>query len=537
MKNSEIILCSGIKLDKNYENVLSYNEESMVSLCREHGIYSADEYSFIGNDNYVDVSCSYAIAMYSNYLAFINPVFGNKWIFAWVTGVEMLNPSTTRLTFEVDVFSTWYSSFVIGKAFIEREHVSDDTIGKHTVPESLETGEYICNNKTSLYSGGNSTYICITCSDLPSEIDVNSYVSEYNGVYSGTVALLFDDALSASKFILIMDGLNKKDAITSVFLVPQSLCGTPSFSTVTIQVQGNPRTTYLATLPFSSTETTLTTTTGITKPTTLNGYTPKNNKLWVYPYNYFYISNNVGSDVEFHYEDFSNNTASFKTIGSLTPGCSIKCIPLNYKGLNDNNTINSYNYGITGAKYPICSWASDVYTNWLTQNGVNLGLSALTGIGGVVGGIALLATGAGALAGLGSMVAGVMSVGKSLAQVYEHSLIPPQAKGNQNSGDITFSANQMDIPLFKMSIKYEYAVLIDSYFSRYGYKVNEVKTPNLTSRTKFNFIKVGGMDELISGNIPASDLEMINTIFRKGVTIFHNYEDIGNYTINNPIVT
>ena len=68
-------------------------------------------------------------------------------------------------------------------------------------------------------------------------------------------------------------------------------------------------------------------------------------------------------------------------------------------------------------------------------------------------------------------------------------------------------------------------------------KVNIVKTPNLKSRTQFNFIKVGGMDELISGNIPASDLEKINEICRKGVTIFHDYTNFGNYTISNPIVT
>ena len=90
--------------------------------------------------------------------------------------------------------------------------------------------------------------------------------------------------------------------------------------------------------------------------------------------------------------------------------------------------------------------------------------------------------------------------------------------------------------LYNMTITYSYAKKIDDFFSRFGYKVNEVKTPNLNSRSKFNFIKVGGMDELVTGSIPASDLETINSIFRKGVTIFHNYNDIGNYLIDNPIV-
>ena len=86
-----------------------------------------------------------------------------------------------------------------------------------------------------------------------------------------------------------------------------------------------------------------------------------------------------------------------------------------------------------------------------------------------------------------------------------------------------------------MSCRYEFAKICDDYLSRYGYKVNEIKQPNLKTRTKFNFIKVGGLDDLIHGDIPATDLEEINNIFRKGVTIFHSYSDFGNYTISNPI--
>lgn len=535
-KNGEIILCSGIKLDRNYENVLSYNEESMVSLCRNNSIYEGSSYSYMGED-YIDIKHPYASAMYANYVAFINPSWGNKWFFAWVTDVDLLNPTTSRIYIKMDVFSTWYSRFNIGQAFIEREHVSDDTIGKHTIPEGLETGEYICSSKTSLYSNSNSIYICVMCTKVPSAINVNQYVARYNGVYSGTIAVLFDseqdDGLGVSKFLKIMDNEDMGDAVTSIFVVPKALCGNPTFGTVTV----DGITTYLATLPYSDTETLLTSSGNISKPSSLNGYTPKNNKMWCWPYNYFYVTNNVGVDAEFRYEDFINNTPSFKTIGSLTPGCSIKTIPLNYKGLSDSNSYNSYNYGISGAKYPICSWQSDVYTNWLTQNGVNLVLSGLGSVGSIIGGSIALATGAGATVGLASIAGGVAGIGHSLTQVYEHSVIPPQAKGNSNSGDVTFSANKMDIPLYKMTIKQEYAVTIDRYFSRFGYKVNEVKTPSLTSRTKFNYIKVGGLDELIHGNIPSTALEEINSIFRKGVTIFHNYNDIGNYTIDNPIAS
>ena len=141
----EIIVCKGVKLDKNYENVLSYSESSMVSLCDNAKIYRGSNYSLIGNESVINVEIPYSEAMYANYIAFKNPRFGNKWIFGWVTNVKLLNPKTTELTWEIDVWSTWYSRFNVGKAFIEREHVSDDTVGKHTLPENVETGEYVVN--------------------------------------------------------------------------------------------------------------------------------------------------------------------------------------------------------------------------------------------------------------------------------------------------------------------------------------------------------------------------------------------------------
>jgi hypothetical protein len=136
---------------------------------------------------------------------------------------------------------------------------------------------------------------------------------------------------------------------------------------------------------------------------------------------------------------------------------------------------------------------------------------------------------------VGGSLTGMLDIANKVSEVYKHKLVSETGQGNINSGDLTYSSKKMNYTLYRMSIKNEMAVVIDSYFSRFGYKVNEVKTPNLNSRRQFNFIKVGGMDEIISGNIPATALEEINSIFRKGVTIFHNYNNIGNYTISNPI--
>ena len=43
----------------------------------------------------------------------------------------------TEITIETDVFQTWQFNINYKKMFVEREHVNDDTVGLHTVPENV----------------------------------------------------------------------------------------------------------------------------------------------------------------------------------------------------------------------------------------------------------------------------------------------------------------------------------------------------------------------------------------------------------------
>lgn len=537
-KNSEIILCSGIKMDRSYENVLSYNEEQMVTLCRNKQIYNGDRYAIIQPNKTIDIAARYEDCIYANYMAFINPKYGNKWFFAWITNVELRNPNTTRITFQVDVFSTWYSRFNIGQAFIEREHVSDDTIGKHTVPEGLETGEYTIKDETE---SSDLVDVCpVVCATVNPNLE-NVY-SSYSGnryealgyyIFKGSLMTVYDGGDQADAIQAFIDKLNendKIDAVVSIFMAPKKLVGWTGDGTWTffsgaytyrdaldVFDHTNPiYTDYDKPIYFTDLSKQM--------PTTFGSYTPKNNKMYVFPYSYMNLTNNNGGNGIYRYEDFSSNTPTFEISGTIAPSCSIRAVPKNYKGRT-----KSYNDGVMGAKYPICSWINDIYTNWLTQQAVNIGLDTAKNIGAIVGG---------AITGnVAPVLGGLTGIAGTLASVYQHSLIPPQAEGSVNGGDVCASNNKTTFTLQNMQIREEMARVIDAYFSRFGYKVNEVKTPNLSSRTKFNFIKVGGLDELVTGNIPAVDLEEINRVFRKGVTIFHNYNDIGNYTLTNSIVT
>ena len=46
-KNSIVMICKNIKLDKNYQNVLTYNENEMYQLCFNNKISIDNNFSFV----------------------------------------------------------------------------------------------------------------------------------------------------------------------------------------------------------------------------------------------------------------------------------------------------------------------------------------------------------------------------------------------------------------------------------------------------------------------------------------------------------
>ena len=63
-----------------------------------------------------------------------------------------------------------------------------------------------------------------------------------------------------------------------------------------------------------------------------------------------------------------------------------------------------------------------------------------------------------------------------------------------------------------------------------AYATNRNKTPNLRTRTHFNFIKTIGAN--ITGGIPKDNLSILKQIFDSGITLWHT-NDIFNYNVLN----
>lgn len=554
-KTGKVYLCKDINLDKDYINVLNYTEQNMLDLCTSgsHLVASKTNCSFIRqNVNEILIEVPYGTALMCNYMAFQNPDYSNKWFFAFIDEVIYDSDSSTRIKFTIDEHSTWFDYWDAKSCLVLREHVSSDNVGEHTYPEDLEHGDYICNASGEL--GGftvDSSKIIVATTWLPNNTTNLPTTQYYGGVFSGVYFVAFDPfSAYAKNFILALDGFGRGDAIVAVFMAPSSLCTPITSFTGTLHSKINnddgttsPHDFYIEGGFIGNNQggNTIASAVTISMQTTLDGYSPRNKKCLVYPYNILLMTNNCGGNAEYKYEDFISNVPIFNINGTLSPGCSIKLFPSNYKKIADDIATGNrpgFSYGLMASKFPICSYQNDAFTNWMTQQAVNVKgeqiRSALK-----IGGMFFNSS-----EGVGNPAESYMGLINQqlnyMNQVYQHALVSPQQGGSLNGADIAYAINEVNFRYYKMSIRSEYAQMIDSYFDKYGYKINLIKVPNMVSRTYWNYLQIGTQEDIgysnSSGSVPARSMNIINNIYRRGVTIWHQHNNIGNYSLNNTII-
>jgi hypothetical protein len=446
-----------------------------------------------------------------NYCMYQNAQYSNKWFYAFVTDMKYVDDGRTDVYIETDVMQTWMFDITVKHSFVEREHATTDTVGANTVDEGLEIGEYVCGSMAKDSTLDTCQYVLMVSDTYNEELLPKPLAVNMGGIFYAGGAFVCDTMLEVVNIINLYKG--KIDAVYAVYMIPKKILNHTG-DTMTYEGQKEP-TSY---------------TISQTKPTTVNGYTPRNKKLLTYPYVYMLESNNAGSANVLRYEFFSGNP-SFEVIGIPVVGGSIKCCPKNYKGVAVN-----HEEGVMCGKFPTLSWSADLFTNWLTQNSVNIGLGLATSAAQVIGGVATIAgtSGAGAAIGGASVVSGITSIANQLAQVHTQSFTPNSARGNTNGGDINTASDTNTFMFYHMSIKAEYARIIDEFFDMYGYKCHRVKVPAKNHRENYWYTKT--IDANIVGGIPQDDLQKIKDCYNRGITFWKTEEYYRNYSVSNDIV-
>lgn len=555
--NTEVRFLHGVPLDPDYENTLYFDtkeQQTNYFLNKAKHTFSNQSYQ---RKNRGWLRVGFPADVYggsvirdlynSTYMMFKNSNYENKWFYAFVDKVEYVNNNTVDVQYHIDVMQTWHFDYVLNQCFIERQHSVGDYAGINTVPETLETGPYVSEIPTvavdgGLYDDGMFHYTPKIC--LVTTFNSNgSYASGYlapaldnQGLYfTGVNYYLYNatqagvDSLNSALQSIVQDSA-AKEGVLSLMMVPGDFF-----------------------VPAGQTQKTL----YLENVSKLGTYAPRNKKLLTYPYNMLTVYTPYGHNAEYKYEDFDGvgSRIAFQIWGNISSNPGMLCAPKDYKNVDGIN----YEEQLTITGFPMCSWSYDSFKAWLAQNSGTLAAGAigLVGkwaveladpIGGLISGdmginrYGLPYVGAHTMMGqhagggyemespaTGGLLAATLG---AVGQIYDHSRVPPQSKGN-NNGDLNYQAGRMTFHFVQKHIKLEYALIIDDYFDMYGYAIHRNGVPNRAARRCYTYVKTIGCS--IHGDLPSDDIIAIQNLFNRGIRFWRHTAVFGNYdpSVNN----
>lgn len=537
--NSTVEIFGDLGLTPIHDDTLYFastaDKDSYFSALTKLGTYSNLSYSR-RNRGVIRVQAPMSTLVGASYMRFKNTSFENKWFYAFVTAVEYVNNITTDIFFEVDVIMTWMGAFTLGQCYVERQHVTNDSIGANIADEGLKCGEYVCEGSSTTAFFGDYTIALFRTWNKTKDPGAIVYPLK-QGLYIPLVVTYFPfTQQGATDLQDVIDDLiedNRADEIVTIKLLPYHYQNNVNIETDTFTVEK----------PYTS----------------VGGYVPRNNKLFCYPYKYLEVEDCENNPVAYKYEYFntlpdatSTGYAYFSIQGSgATPEANIMCIPYNYNGLEYD-----YEHATTMSNFPTIPWNVDGYKAYLAQRDSTLFGDAISGM--IVGGLNGAVTGAmganvsgivhprtlmtpeiGAITGgLGGAISGLSKPAKTvlsdtindLASGILPARFPTTSRGVLSS-NLMSQARTKNFYFRKMCITKNYASMIDDYFTMYGYAVRNTLTPNMNARPNFTYVKTKGC--IVHCDCPAEDARAIEEMFDGGIRFWKNHNNIGNYSLPN----
>lgn len=537
--------------DSSYRHVYYEGMVDKSNILSAYMTLQTNNYTYIREDTNIRVPYN-ADSIYGiNYCMYQND---GMWFCAFVNTITYVNNGTSLLNLEEDVWHTWGGSIDWKTCFIAREHVSQDNLGQWRAPEpameleSVVLSEYRFNNvyfdtvivgtnALPHLKDGSNTYFS---SHVEDDFDGSDAVSGgmYGAIYSGTKYYGFDSGSTGalSNFLNNLNMCGAADSVACMFMVPSATVTISGFEVTGV---ANPE---------SMT---------ITAPQTVGGnYAPRNKKCLTYPYAFMTITDHNGGELDFKYEDcdtWGNLTIDF--LDPVDPCGALYMRPRGYQG----NSID-YSRVMPLGNHPQCSWVYSAYQNWAAQNAqslqtkhqLNVGNAIIGGLmlaagavifatgfgapaGGALGAAGLStaeAAGAGlALSGLAKGASSAASMMEQQAQIDAESKKPNQTVGASTSNGLQGIAMNSGGYRFT-GLQLSSARRLDWFFDMYGYQIDQLRLPNITSRPSWNYLKTVGA--CMGGNIPADRLAAINQCLDSGITFWHT-TDVGNYGQNNQL--
>ena len=560
-----------IELDSN-------NQLTFASATAQHTYFDSltdnldvENFSYQRKDGVIRYPAHIDTIYNYNYCMYQNENYGNKWFYAFITDMKYVNDNMTEITIVTDAWQTWQFDLTLNKMFVEREIVAkaDDTFGKYKIDEGLEIGptKFVeAIDDQNWFSYLEVYYVIAFTGDTLTNGNTTVTIPKgglyINNIPSSVPFIICDSLTDFCNTLIWINNDGAGDKIITCFTIPKvsfvdhfanyKMNGSSIGLKVCIISQG----------AYNTSEKTLKVK---HKPTfsinAVDSYTPKNKKLLQYPYMYLGSGSMTSTQKVYKYEDFYDNVGiivdnttdnindlSFIIRCELNPNPTLIFSPVNYKTWGSTSIFDS----ITINNYPTLAYFNDVFNTWLAENleMTKLNVEQQTGdllfgfgrdafntlsstlsqatnenIGGAV--TSLIG------GGIGIVQRGYdydMQIRKTLTSIKQQSLVPDAITLGGSSTALGYGLIAHNI-LNKYEITYEYAKRIDDYFSTYGYTINEMKVPNINSRSNWNYIKTIGAN--IFGDIPVNDLETIKNLFNNGITFWHTTTHFLDYSQTN----
>lgn len=523
--NSTLRILKDVPINEDYIHTLYFS-----SLQNQTDYFSGKtKFTEVGNyylnkDNLdeIQVERTTADLLDCNYIMFKNNSHENKWVYAFIKEVRYKNEDNSVIVFKIDEIQTWYFQMSLKECFIERQHTITDVKGEHRIPENLEQGEYvfneITNTKTEIQRGKMVVVVLATFNkafeDSQGQFNTSDSTFTRKGMYSGLSTIVLKDWTNVGDYSVLNPTVKeffervvdeaKQDGIVAVYMMPEAYANdTASYG----GVDDRGSTVYENEIPSLN---------------AIDSYTPRNKKLFTNPYVKFLLTDGMSGAIEYNYEDFDDGIPAFRIDGLATGKPEIRVVPLGYKGLAVNLNETFYLSNL-----PTVAYNTDSYKAWLAQNsvsmGVNLGASTLGTAVGVAGSLAMLSNPATLPVGVAGLAGSAVNLGSAVAgtvaKTYEASLMPNRLGGSQGNGSTSVYKGEYGFRFYSVTCREEFAKLIDSYFDMFGYKINQVKVPNIKARPYYTYVKTKG--STILGNMPSDSVREIRQIFDRGVTFWN----------------